>query len=61
MSVKKIRVRINYVVEVDVADWNLAYGRSTTPAETREDVKSYFENQISQAACWDEVEGGIVQ
>lgn len=38
----KIKVKIEYTVEVDVKDWAEEYSTEPTAAAVREDVKDYF-------------------
>jgi hypothetical protein len=40
-----MRVKINFIIEIDPADWTLNYGIEKA-AEIREDVKTYAEMMV---------------
>jgi hypothetical protein len=44
-----MKIRMTVTVEVDAEDWSQEYG--IHPGEVRDDVRSYFANQVFQSAA----------
>jgi hypothetical protein len=41
-----MRISVSLTIEVDPGKWDAVYGRGSSPAEVREDVREYILNAV---------------
>jgi hypothetical protein len=58
MADKKIKIRIQFTVEIDPDAWTLAYG--VEKHEIRDDVKSYIKNMVQGSDGFGDGAGEVI-